>query len=136
MAFPFEFVVHGSPVSQQARRRELVREWRQNVRNVAERYWISGDAPTPESVMLTVTYFFTDVQMDVDNIPKPISDALNGLVYDDDAQITDVLCRKRDLINTEFRTENIPPILREAIVRKMPFIHILVENAPNQSEIY
>ena len=136
MAFPFEFVIDGPPVSQQARRRELVREWRQNVRNVAERYWQNGNAPIPESIMLTVTYFFTDVQMDVDNIPKPISDALNGLVYVDDAQITDVLCRKRDLINTEFRTENISPMLTESIVRKMPFIHILVENAPNQSEIF
>ncbi len=106
------------------------------MRNVAARYWQDGDAPTPESVMLTVTYFFTDVQLDVDNIPKPISDALNKLVYCDDAQITDVLCRKRDLIDTEFRTENAPPMLTEAIARRMPFTHVLVENAPNQSEIY
>ena len=86
--------------------------------------------------MLTVTYFFMDVQMDVDNIPKPISDALNGLVYVDDVQVTDVLCRKRDLINTEFQTENAPPMLREAIGRGLPFTHILVDNAPSQSEIY
>jgi Holliday junction resolvase RusA-like endonuclease len=35
--------------------------------------------------------------MDIDNIPKPISDALQGLVYLDDEQVTDVLCRKRNL---------------------------------------
>lgn len=48
-------------------------------------------------VMLSITYFFTDKQMDVDNIPKPISDALNGLAYFDDEQITDIICRKRYL---------------------------------------
>ena len=34
-------------------------------------------------------------QPDVDNIAKPIVDALKDVVYVDDARITDVLCRRR-----------------------------------------
>ena len=43
--------------------------------------------------------------MDIDNLPKPISDALKGLVYLDDEQVTDIVCRKRNL-NRELRVEN------------------------------
>ena len=53
--------------------------------------------PTRGSVAVTITYFFQDGAPDVDNIPKPILDALNGLVYVDDEQVSDLLCRKRDL---------------------------------------
>ena len=45
--------------------------------------------------MLTVTYVYNDREIDVDNLPKPIVDALKGLVFADDRQITDMLCRKR-----------------------------------------
>ncbi len=48
--------------------------------------------------MLTITYFYEETTMDVDNIPKPISDALKGLVYVDDSQVNDVLCQRRDLM--------------------------------------
>ena len=33
MALPFEFALEGPPVSQQTRRRALVRQWTQTVRN-------------------------------------------------------------------------------------------------------
>jgi crossover junction endodeoxyribonuclease RusA len=42
--------------------------------------------------------------MDIDNLPKPILDALKGLVYLDDTQITDVVCRKRNL-HSDLRVE-------------------------------
>ena len=47
--------------------------------------------------MLTVMYFYESGSMDIDNLPKPISDALKGLVYLDDEQVTDIVCRKRNL---------------------------------------
>ncbi len=45
--------------------------------------------------MVSITYFFDRVDFDVDNIPKPILDALKELVYVDDRQVTDLICRKR-----------------------------------------
>ena len=61
--------------------------------------------------MLTVTYFYDSVSMDVDNIPKPISDALKGLVYLSDEQVTDILCRKRNL-NSDLRIDLSPYNIR------------------------
>ena len=46
--------------------------------------------------MVVITYFFEQTPMDVDNIPKPILDELKGVVFSDDSEVYDLLCRKRD----------------------------------------
>ena len=79
LALPFEFVIDGPPVSQQAHRRERVRQWRDEVRRVAEQYWPSGELPASGPVLLSVTYFYESGAMDIDNLLKPILDALKGL---------------------------------------------------------
>jgi Holliday junction resolvase RusA-like endonuclease len=96
---PFELIIYGVPVSQQTRRRDRLHEWKMFVRKEAEEYWIVGELPYAENVIMKITYFYDTVSMDVDNIPKPISDALNGLVYIDDEQVTDSIIRKRNLNN-------------------------------------
>lgn len=68
--------------------------------------------------------------MDVDNIVKPIQDALIGLAYVDDTQVTDVLVRKRNL-SGNFRIENMTPILAEGFSRGNEFLHIVVINSPD-----
>jgi crossover junction endodeoxyribonuclease RusA len=101
------------------------------VRREAERYWQAEALPTTGPVMVIVTYFYDSVSIDVDNIVKPIQDALEGLVYVDDEQVTDVLSRKRNL-NSSFRVENISSVLAEGFSRGNEFLHIVVDDAPNQ----
>lgn len=36
-----------------------------------------------------------ETKPDIDNIAKSIADAMNGVVYVDDSQISDLICRKR-----------------------------------------
>jgi len=83
------------------------------------------------NIMLKVTYFYDRVAMDVDNIVKPIQDALEGLVYFDDNQVTDVLSRKRNL-SGDFAIENVSEVLAEGLSRGNEFLYIIVEQAPNQ----
>ncbi len=66
-----------------------------------------------------------------DNLPKPILDALKGLVYSDDAQVSDLLCRKRDL-NGDLRIQNPSSVLLETLGHSERFLHIAVDNAPSQ----
>jgi crossover junction endodeoxyribonuclease RusA len=132
---PFEFVIDGPPVSQQTRRRERVRQWRDGVRKVAEQYWPAGELPVIGPIMLTITYFYDSISMDVDNLPKPISDALRGLVYLDDEQVTDVLCRKRNL-NRDFRIENPSSVLADGLSRGNEFLYIVVAEAPDQEVFF
>lgn len=84
--------------------------------------------------MLTITYFYEESGMDVDNIPKPIADALKGLVYVDDAQINDVLCRRRDL-SAGLRIVNPSPTLAAGLNLGAEFLHIRVDPAPDQEMI-
>ena len=127
---PFEFVIDGPPVSQQARRRSRVKEWTKQVHNVAETRWDTA-SPFVGEVMVTITYLYEGASLDVDNISKPILDALKGLVYSDDAQVSDLLCRKRDL-NGDLRIQNPSSVLMETLRHSEQFLHITVDNARNQ----
>ena len=84
--------------------------------------------------MLTITYFHEGNSLDVDNIPKPILDALKDLVYSDDAQVTDLVCRKRNL-NGDLRIENLSSVLAEGFNRGNEFLYVVVEDAPDQEVI-
>ncbi len=127
----FEFTVEGTPVSQQTRRRERLREWKMTVRREAEKYWSSEQTIATGVVMLQITYFYFSVAMDVDNIVKPIQDAMIGLAYDDDNQITDILVRKRRLSNS-FDVENLSTVLLDSFARKTEFVYIFLTDAPDQ----
>ena len=84
--------------------------------------------------MVTITYFYDRVSLDVDNIPKPILDALKGLVYLDDEQVTDILCRKRNL-NVELRIENPSMVLAQGLSRADQILYIVIDDAPDQGVI-
>ena len=84
--------------------------------------------------MVTVTHFFDRAAPDVDNTPKPVLDALKGLVYSDDSQVTDMLCRKRHLKDI-LEVQSASRVLNEALDRGKEFLHIVVEDAPIQEVI-
>ena len=131
MPMPFEFVIDGPPVSQQTRRRTRLREWTQEVKNIAESHWNTG-SPFVGDVMVIITYFYEEAALDVDNIPKPILDALKGLVYSDDSDVSDLLCRKRDLTG-DLRIQNPSSVLLDTLRdSEQQFLHITVDRAVNQ----
>ncbi len=131
---PFEFIIEGPPVSQQTRRRARLREWKRKIREHAESQWPPEEFPHMEQLIIKITYFYDEVSMDVDNIPKPISDALNGLVYFDDEQFTDNYTRKRNL-NDELIIENPSTVLASGLSLETEFLYIIIDEAPNQQVI-
>lgn len=133
MPLPFDFTIPGPPVSQQARRPERIREWREQVKAAANQFWQDA-APVAGFVMVTVIYFHDGKPFDVDNIPKPILDALKGLVFGDDNQIADLICRKRNLDNLP-RLLSGSAVLNRAIDNGGQFLHIAVEVAPEREVV-
>ena len=131
MTLPFELVMPGPPVSQQARRRELVRQWTAIVRNTAGQDWRYLPVSTRE-LMVTITYLHRGDPIDVDNIPKPILDALKGLVYADDVAVTDLICRKRDL-RADPGIDNASTMVSEALRYYASIVHVRVNDAPDQT---
>ena len=128
MALPFEFALYGSPVSQQTRRRFLLRQWTQDVRSAAERHW-GGSPPATGAVMVNIVYIFDSLPFDVDNIPKPILDALKGLIYSDDSQVTDLICLKRRY-RDDLQTADASPVFDELVRGHSQFLYIRVNDAP------
>ena len=80
---PWDFVIFGVPLSVQARRSSLQR-WRGQVRIAAQSAWPAGEPPLDHKVQIHITYYHHNAPLDVDNMLKPIQDALCGLVYVDD----------------------------------------------------
>jgi crossover junction endodeoxyribonuclease RusA len=93
---PFEFFVEGPPLSQQTRNSERLREWKEYVRAEAAKLWLN-QPPVELPLKLTVVYYHDrqSVLIDHDNMIKPIQDALAGLIYENDRQITDAQTQKR-----------------------------------------
>ena len=68
-------------------------------------------------------------QPDVDNIAKPIVDALKNVVYVDDAHVTDVLCRRRSPAEL-LATPGLSSLLTMCATRSGDSTHIVVDKAP------
>ena len=130
---PFEFIIAGPPISQQSRNRARLQAWKRDVYQAAATRWQSVP-PTDEMVKLNITYYYETMAPDVDNIIKPIQDALIGLVYADDRQVTDVVSRKRDL-NGSFRVRGMSSVLAEGFCTGKEFIHIKVDVTPDPKDL-
>ena len=77
MGLPFEFSVLGIPLSAQASGHSRGR-WQETVRAAAEAEWESGTPPIGGEASVTIIYSYEgETDLDVDNIAKPILDALN-----------------------------------------------------------
>jgi crossover junction endodeoxyribonuclease RusA len=132
---PFEFVVTGKPVSHQTKDRQRLQAWKQKVREVAQACWLAPSC-LGESVQVTITHYYDAAPgnehevPDSDNIVKPVRDALNGLIYVDDYQVTDFVSRRRSL-NGSFRIRGMSPVLAEGFCSGEEFLHIRVEAAPD-----
>lgn len=132
---PFEFVVIGTPISLQAKNRERLQAWKNFVRQAAEKSWNANPLSVGEFVELTVVYYYdATTPLDIDNIIKPIQDALIGLIYTNDSQVTDVISRKRDL-NGSFRVRGMSPILAEGFCAGEEFLYIKVDITPDFKDL-
>jgi hypothetical protein len=60
-----------------------------------------------------------------------VLDALNRLAYEDDRQVTDLTMRKRDL-SRDLRIESRWPALIAALSQGGEFLHVVVQEAPDQ----
>ncbi len=129
---PFEFVIDGPPVSQQTRRAEKRRDWISKVKDEAKSHWPEDELPVASSIMVKIAYFYEEEspKIDVDNISKPILDALKETIFTDDTQVTDLLCQKRRL--EDIRVEISSTILLERLIQKDEFLFIVVQDAPDQ----
>jgi crossover junction endodeoxyribonuclease RusA len=131
-----EFAVFGTPVSYQSNNRELLRRWEERVRTAAEAAWPANTLPVSTDCLLVVVYFFSRPipMIDNDNLIKPIQDALIGLVYQDDRQVTDSVIRRTD-VQGSFFLQDQSEVLLTALRGGDSFVYVRVEDAPDHRSL-
>ncbi len=88
--------------------------------------WPTGQEATKSAaVEVRITNYFTLALPDIDNIIKPILDALNKLVYEDDEQVYRVVSEKADLSRGVF-VSSPSPSLAQALATLDEIIHVIV----------
>lgn len=131
---PFEFMIDGPPVSSQTKNRRRLQTWKTRVRQAAQTQWPAGMPPVTHEVSLSITYFYESEAPDVDNIIKPIQDALVGVVYADDVQVENTASRKSK-IDGAFRVKGVPPDLAVRLALGREFLRIRVLPAPDHEDL-
>jgi len=131
---PFEFIIEGPPVSQQTRNRQRLQSWKADVANAARRQLAANTAITQLEVKVVITYYYDGATPDVDNIIKPIQDALIGVIYIDDRQVVETRSRKRS-INNSYKIRGVSAVLLSGFAAGNDFLHIKIVQADISEEL-
>ncbi|GGF07480.1 RusA family crossover junction endodeoxyribonuclease [Hymenobacter cavernae] len=127
MAIDLEFLLSRRPVSHQVKRRTNLQSWKSFVRAEAQSVW-GAQAALAIPCQLTLVYFYQENPADIDNIIKPIQDALVGLVYVDDFYVTDVDSHRR-LLTDQFDLTRLPPLILQAIATAQECVYVRVTSS-------
>ena len=122
---PFEFLVPKRPLSYQAKDSDHKQQWKEFVFGRAYSDW-RGLPVVGISLRFTMVYICEEDPPDINNIIKPVQDALRGLVYSDDKIIIDVQGHLRmadDLISVT----GLPPLLQNAIIGGVDCLYIRID---------
>jgi len=136
-----ELVVFGTPISLQSKRRR--QQWQERVSHAA-RDAVPDEDPYFEEVSVALVYFyFGDTDLDVDNIAKPILDAMCGIVFADGGWISELTVRKTQLdrkagshrVEIQDPTPLLAGALDRALADRLDMVYISVSSAPDHSRL-
>ncbi|MBV9108427.1 MAG: RusA family crossover junction endodeoxyribonuclease [Gemmatimonadetes bacterium] len=123
----YEFIVPGRAISMRTANRTAFRKWIDSIVvgaiEAAPRIPVFWDA----TVGLSITFFCERAEIDVDNILKPIMDALTMIFYPDDSYVTDVDCHRRES-RDKLSRRAVPELLQKALVEHHECTYIQVQN--------
>jgi crossover junction endodeoxyribonuclease RusA len=130
--FPIEFLVSGTPVSLQAKRAASRAEWKSRVKAASSTAIPSPHFASDERMAVTLFYLPEEpMQGDIDNIVKPILDALCKHIYLDDSQVERVLVQKFEPGNV-FSFSRPTSMFVRALEGAKPILYVRVSNNPTE----
>jgi crossover junction endodeoxyribonuclease RusA len=128
--FPLEFLVKGMPVSVQAKRPKSKIEWQQRVRDASSTVIPSPHFASDDGISVTMYFLPADaMQGDIDNIIKPIIDALKGHIYIDDQQVERIVIQKFEP-SSGYRFVQPSAMLAEAFETERPVLYVRISDNP------
>lgn len=81
-----------------------------------------------------LVYIYDYPALDIDNFIKPIQDALIGLAFQDDSQITDAIIRRRHYEGI-FDRSGLSSILLQGLDDGGEFVYVHIDDAPPQRRL-
>jgi crossover junction endodeoxyribonuclease RusA len=130
---PFEFAVPGVPVSQQSKASSIT-AWKSIVQRAALVERRAEAFTTAQPVTVTMFFVFKEPMAgDLDNIIKPILDALNGVIYIDDQQVERITIERSAELSTpaNMATQTAAQILRDL---EPPYLYVRVDHYDERSQ--
>lgn len=128
--FPFEFLVEGTPVSAQRGHRRSLRQWQLRIVDASRRRLPEGHFASAGPIGVTLYYFpAAAMRGDIDNIVKPILDAMCRHVYLDDHQVERLLIQKFEP-GRPLAFGSPSSTLLEALSRPRPVLYIRLTDDP------
>jgi crossover junction endodeoxyribonuclease RusA len=126
---PFEFLIPKRPVSLQTKNRQNLQAWKNFVHGEAKKVWNNGTLPVSSPPLrFSIVYLCDNSPADVDNIIKPIQDALVGLVFEDDFLVSDVDSHRRFLADP-IDVTTLPPLLQTGVAAGNECVFVRVSDA-------
>lgn len=120
----FELLLPRRPLSHQAKNSANKQAWRNYIYGRAFSIW--KQTPISSGALhFTVVYLCESDPSDINNVIKPIQDALNSLVYSDDSLIWDISGHMR-LLSEPIDIVGLPEQLQEAIIRGLECVYIRI----------
>ncbi len=125
-----EFTVAGPPVSHQTKDKSSLLAWKGVIRTEAARLW-AGRTLLTCRLKCTIINFHegSAASLDDDNMVKPIRDAMNKVVYDDDSRI----CYSETIhvsIDAPIKLRRASAVLLTAFSKGDEFLYIRIDDAP------
>lgn len=134
MTVIFELLLPRRPVSYQAKNSENKQAWKDYIYGRAFALWKQNPISTG-ALRFTVVYLCESDPCDINNIIKPIQDALNSLIYADDGLIWDVTGHMR-LLSDPIDIVGLPTQLANAVIQGAECVYIRVtESSDLNTEI-
>lgn len=128
--FPIEFLVEGTPVSQQAKNPKAKAGWRARVKEASSKVLPEGHWVTYDRISVTIYYFpATKVGGDIDNIVKLTLDALKQHIFGDDSQVERLVIQKFEP-DRLFQFEFPSAVLGQALTAPKPVSYVRVSTSP------
>jgi crossover junction endodeoxyribonuclease RusA len=128
LTFPIEFIVRGTPVSLQTKRAKSLEDWKNRVRSASAAVIPSPHFASDDRIAVTIYYLPSEpMQGDLDNIIKPILDALSRHIYIDDQQVERIVAQRFGPGYT-FKRPSVKLI--EALNGEKPALYVKMTNDP------
>lgn len=124
MEILFELLLPRRPVSHQAKNSGNKQAWKDYIYGRAFSVW-NQNPIVKSGLKFTVVYLCESNPCDINNVIKPIQDALNRLVYADDELVWDIAGHMR-LLSEPIDTVGLPALLAEAVIQGSECVYVSV----------